>query len=248
MISVVMITKNSQRTLFDSLASVSFLDEIILIDTGSSDNTINIAKTFPNVRIYYKSFSSFSSLRNEGANLAKNDWILALDSDEILSQDLKKEIKALLFFDKTKIYSIPFLNYYRKKQIKCCGWHKERHNRLYHRKIVQFKQNHLHEKIEGKNIKKLFSPIYHHSYHSIDDFLTKMQRYSSLFAKEFHGKKKSSLRKAFCHSIYAFFKSYIIKKGFLGGKEGLIISTYIANTTFYKYLKLMEINEKPPCF
>jgi hypothetical protein len=96
-------------------------------------------------------------------------------------------------------------------------------------------------------IKKLNSPIYHYSYEKIEDFLRKMQKYSTLFAKQYHLKKKSSTFKAIYHAIFTFFKTYFLKRGFLDGKEGVIISTYNANAAFYKYLKLAEINKDKKC-
>ena len=244
MITVSILTKNNEKTLKKALDSVKHLDEIIVLDTGSTDNTVKIAEEYGNVKIYKGVLSGFGDARNRLAKLAENDWILVLDSDEELSEKLKKELLELKLNPRC-VYSAPFHNYYNNKQIKHCGWHREFHIRLYNKKYAAFDNALVHEGLIIKNvqIKKLKNPINHYSYNSIGDFLTKMQRYSTLFAEQNSLKgKKTSFLKAVFHGIFAFFKTYIIKCGILDGKEGFMISVYNANTAFYKYLKLNELN------
>lgn len=249
MISIVILTKNNQRTIYKVLDSTKSFSEVILLDTGSVDNTLEIASSFSNVKIFKKDFSGFGKTRNQASTLAANDWVLALDSDEVLSDKLIDEIKHLKLQNDT-VYSFPFINYYNNKQINFCGWQNEKHIRLYNKKITSFTTSLVHEAVISSNckIENLKSPIYHYSYHQVEDFLRKMQTYSTYFAQQNHNKKKSSLFIAIYHALGSFVKSYIIKKGFLGGQEGFVISVYNANTAFYKYLKLSEINKKePPC-
>ncbi|MBN2479465.1 MAG: glycosyltransferase family 2 protein [Parachlamydiales bacterium] len=245
MISVVILTKNSSNTIEKTLKSVQDFDEVILLDTGSEDDTIKLAKNFKNVKIFKEDFLGFGPLRNLGASFTKNDWILALDSDEVLSDKLIIEIKNLTL-DTQLVYQFPFYNFYNERHIKCCGWQNESHVRLYNKKITKFSDSLVHEKLIDKNLKiyEMKNPIIHTPYLKIEDFLIKMNKYSSLFAQQNKGKKRSSFKKALFHSIFAFFKSYIIKKGIFYGKEGFLISTYNANTALYKYLKLLEINKK----
>ena len=245
MISVVILTKDNEDTIGRTINSVALFDEVLVIDTGSNDRTIDIAKTFDNTKIYKSSFTSFGKLRNYGSNLAKNNWILAIDSDEELSKELAQEILSLSLNDKC-VYSLSFINIYNKKHIKWCGWHPERHVRLYNKKKTNFSYDFIHEKIVTDKLRiiKLRHCVYHYSYRSISDFLIKMETYSSHFARQYHHKKKSSFITALFHGLFAFIKSYIIKRGVFGGKEGFVISLYNANTAFYKYLKLAEINKK----
>jgi len=245
MISVVMLTKNSMATIKAALDAIVDFDEIIIIDTGSTDQTLEIAKQYKNVKIYREHFNGFGPLRNLGSNFAKNEWILALDSDEIITRDLKDEILSIKL-DAQSIYGFHFHNFYNEKQIKSCGWHPETHIRLYNKSTTGFSTSFVHEKLEEQDHQICYfkNPIKHFPYRNIDDFLKKMGKYSTLFALQNKNKKKSSLLKAILHGFFAFFKSYIIKRGFLAGKEGFIISSYNANTAFYKYLKLMEINFK----
>jgi glycosyltransferase involved in cell wall biosynthesis len=241
MISVCILTKNAQETIRDTLESVRFFSEVIILDSGSTDQTLAIAKTYSNVSIHKTEFCGFGPLRNTLAKFATNDWILALDSDEILSKELLDEILKLKL-NVNYAYSIQRNNYYKGKRIKGCGWSPDRVTRLYHRKTTQFSSAQVHESLETKNILPLRFPIVHTPYRNTSEFLAKMQHYSTLFAKQNQGKIKSSYLKAFSHGLFAFFRSYFLKRGFFDGIEGLIISLFNANTTLYKYLKLIELN------
>ena len=243
MISVCILTKNSSETLKKTLDSLLNFSEVLILDTGSTDNTVAIAKNYPNVQIFSEPFSGFGMLRNKIAKKAKNDWILAIDSDEILSTDLFKEISLLKLSENT-VYEIPRINFYNGKKISGCGWGSDTVYRLYNKKIYQFSSDEVHESIKTKKTLRLKSPLYHTPYRSTEDFLKKMQHYTTLFAKQNVGKKQSSFLKAFLKAIFSFFRSFILKGGFFDGKEGFVISLYNSNTTFYKYLKLKEENEK----
>lgn len=241
MISVCILTKNSAVTLRATLESVKTFSEVLLLDNGSTDDTLSIAKSFSNVRICQAPFIGFGPMRNQAAELAAYDWILALDSDEILSPSLIQEISTLKLEPKSA-YLIPRHNFYNGKRIKGCGWDPEAVVRLYHRKTTTFSDAPVHESLITKNVQivALKSPFLHTPYRSTADFLAKMQHYSTLFAQQYQGKKRSSFGKAVGHGLFAFFKSYFLKRGWMCGKEGFIISFYNGNTAFYKYLKLAE--------
>ncbi len=244
MISVTILTKNSQRTLKKTLQSLLTFPEVLIYDSGSTDNTLEIARLFPNVTIYQGEFEGFGIAHNKMSELAKHDWILSIDSDEELSPALCSEIHEL-DFNENVVYRLNRLNMFNGKKMKCCsGWYPDPVVRLYHRKKTSFTTNKVHEKVavDKLEIIDLSQPLYHTPYLAISDFLDKMQHYSTLFSEEKKG-KTVSVSKALLHSWYAFFKSYILKRGFLGGKEGLIISMYNGHTAFYKYLKLLEIKE-----
>lgn len=243
MISVCILTKNSAETLTATLASTGSFSEVVLLDNGSTDATLSIASRYPNVKIFETSFKGFGRLRNEAAVLAQNDWICALDSDEVLSSPLLAELSALSL-NPTCAYSLPRHNFYNGKQIKGCGWYPERLFRLYHRNRARFSEALVHESllIGGLAPFHLQHPIFHTPYRSTADFLAKLEHYSALFAQEHQFKRRSSVSKALSHSVFAFFRSYFLKRGFLDGAEGFIISFYNANVAFYKYLKLAEAN------
>jgi glycosyltransferase involved in cell wall biosynthesis len=241
MISVTVLAKNSQQYIYEVLSALQDFNEVLLYDTGSTDKTMEIAATFPNVTIVQAPFEGFGPTHNKASACAKNDWILSIDSDEIVSPELAKEILEIKL-QEDAVYSFPRHNYYRGKWIKWCGWYPDRQYRLYNRTKTRFSDAQVHEAviIEGMYHVPLKHPIKHYSYRNVDEFLSKMQSYSTLFAMQNRGKKRSSLGKAVCHGFFAFFKSYLLKRGFLGGREGFEIAVYNGNTAFYKYLKLAE--------
>lgn len=244
MISICILTKNSAATLRETLDSVQAFPEVLILDTGSTDETVSIAKKYPNAKILKAEFSGFGDLRNEGASLAKNDWIFALDSDEVLSAALIQEILSLSL-DPVYAYTMPRKNFLNKKWIKGCGWYPDKVARLYNRKRTKFCPAKVHESLETSSLIALKNPLLHTPYRSTDEFLAKMQHYSTLFAKQYKGKRTSSFRKALGHGLFAFFRSYLLKRGFLDGSEGFTISLYNANSAFYKYLKLRELQNQP---
>ncbi len=244
MISATILTKNCQTTLAATLASLKRFPEVLIYDSGSTDQTLEIASKFPNVKIINGIFTGFGPTHNTASSHASHDWILSIDSDEILTPELIEEIFHL-DLNPSKVYQINRKNYFNDKWIRWCGgWHPDPVVRLYNRRATRFTDDAVHEKVIVGDLKltPLYSPLLHTPYRSMGDFLSKMQVYSTLFAEQNKGKKNSSMMKAIAHGWFAFLKSYLLKKGFLGGKEGFIISIYNGHTAFYKYLKLMESN------
>jgi glycosyltransferase involved in cell wall biosynthesis len=246
MISVTVLTKNNEETLGATLASLQEFPEVLLYDSGSTDATLVLAKEFSNVKIVQGPFLGFGPTHNAASALASHDWILSIDSDEVLTPELAGEVLALRL-DNACVYQIGRHNYLNSKWIRsCAGWYPDPVVRLYHRRSTQFTDDAVHEKIltHAMKVQLLSSPLIHTPYRSMEDFLTKMQAYSTLFAEQHKGKKSSSLLKALLHSSFAFLKSYLLKRGLLAGKEGFLISLYNGHTAFYKYMKLLELNKK----
>ena len=244
-ISVTILTKNSEKYLQEVLSHLTDFDEVLLYDNGSTDSTFAIASRFPNVNIVKGTFEGFGVTHNKASAAAKHDWILSIDSDELASAALVAKLKALPL-NQAAVYSFPRHNYFEGKWIRWCGWYPDRQYRLYNRKTTAFTNADVHEAVivDGHLHIPLDAPIIHYSYASQEDFLAKMQSYSSLFAKQYVGRKNSSVPKAIAHGCAAFLKSYLLKRGFLGGSQGFMISVYNGNTAYYKYLKLREANRK----
>lgn len=244
MISVTILTKNAAATLFSVLQATRPFSEVIILDTGSTDETLEIASGFSNVKVRKAPFNGFGPAHNLAANHASYDWVLSLDSDEVPTSALVQEILSLNL-DTQCVYSFPFHNYFNGKWIKGCGWYPDRHVRLYHKKTTAFSTDYVHEKILADRTRTvdLKHPVKHYSYRSISDLLAKMEVYTELFARQNHGKQPSSFGKACLHGLYAFIKAYFFQRGVFVGKEGLIISLYKGQTSFYKYLKLWRLNQ-----
>jgi len=241
MITATVLTKNAEKSLKKTLDSLVDFPEVLVLDSGSNDETLTIAKTYPNVQVHSSPFLGFGPMHNYAAKLATYDWILSIDADEELSKELADEILGEKL-DPEKIYKIQRHNFFNGKHIKWCGgWHPDWVTRLYHRKETSFSEDLVHEKVEPNDLEKqsFKNHLKHTPYLEMSDFLSKMQHYSTLFAEQNQG-QEGSIFEALLHSWFAFIKSYIFKRGFLGGKEGFIISMYNGHTTFYKYLKLAE--------
>ena len=238
MITITILTKNAARTLRQTLDSVKSFDEVIILDNGSTDETLEIAKNYPNVSIHFSPFIGFGPLHNLASSIAKHDWIFSLDSDEVMTEELLLSLKSLKL-DSSCIYQVDRKNLYNEKWIRGCGWHPDSKVRLFHRKMTKFTDDFVHEKVIDSALKiiSLKAAILHRSYLTVSDFLTKMEHYSTLYAEN-NPQKKSSLSKAVFMGIYTFFKSYILKRGVFDGKEGFIISLYNSQVSYYKYLKI----------
>lgn len=235
------ITKNSQNTLKECLDSLKDFDEVILIDNGSSDDTLAIARGFANVRVQESEFIGFGPLKNLAISYAKNDWIFSIDSDEVLESSTLELIKNLTLEPKT-IYAMPRKNLYNGEWIKACGWYPDYVYRIFNKTHTRFNENIVHESVmihKDSVIKKLKSGIRHYAYDSIAHLLEKMQIYSSLWAEQ-NVHKNSSPLKAITRSIWSFVRNYFFKKGFLYGYKGFVISVCNALGVFFKYMKLYE--------
>ena len=235
-ISVIILTNGT--ILDETLKSLIGFDEVVIINTGESP----FETLLPNAVVITYPYDG-DLTRAIGIAKAKHNWILSIDSDEVLTPELIKEINALRLTENIA-YSIPFKNFFNGRFIRGCGWYPDRHVRLFNRKKTGFQPVRIHSSVMtgGLEVKKLKGAILHYSYRSIHDFLQKMQLYSDLYATEYGKSKKSSLSKAIWHGFFAFLRSYVIKRGFLDGKEGWIISAYQGHMAYYKYLKLMEIS------
>ncbi|MDQ7005529.1 MAG: glycosyltransferase family 2 protein [Ghiorsea sp.] len=246
-ISVVMITKNAERKLEQCLASLSSFPEVIIYDNGSTDNTLDIAAKFPNVKIFEGEFFGFGETKKHASTLASHDWVFSLDADEVVSVELAKELQSINL-DTQSCYQVRRDNYYRGKHIKCCGWYPEYIVRLYHRGVTNFSHAKVHETIESKglHIKKLHAPIEHYSFDSVADFLVKIQSYSEIYANDMQGKKQVSVLAGVGRGLFAFIKSYFFRKGMFCGFEGLVIAFFHGLGTTVKYLKLYEKNNPKP--
>lgn len=244
-ISVVIIVKNGAKTIFNTLNSLKEFNDVVVYDNGSVDGTQNIAKKFSNVNLIEGDFLGFGSTKNKAASYAKNEWILILDSDEVVDNELLNTLKNKKLNSKF-VYTLNFHAYYKDIQIKHCGWNNQKIKRVYNKTKTKFNDNLVHENIIDTDFKneELKGNIKHYSYQSLSDFIIKIDRYSSLFANENVGRKKSSPSKAFFNGTFSFFKTYILKRGFLDGYAGLVIAITHATNNFFKYMKLYELNKE----
>lgn len=244
MFSAIIITKNAEKYLNRCLQALHSFPEIVILDNGSTDKTLEIAATFANVKIFHSPFIGFGPLKNLAATYATNDWLFSIDADEVADNELINEILKREWKE-NEIGVLYRLNYYRNTPIETAGYGNDWIPRVYNRKSTQFSDVEVHEGIIEKNMisSKLKGKLHHFSSDSIEELIQKMQHYSTLFANTHYKKKFPTWTSIYFRTIWAFIKAYFIQKGIFSGYIGFLLSFTTACTTFYKYMKLYEINK-----
>ena len=244
-ISAVVLAKNNENTIRKTLQSLVEFEDVVVYDNGSTDNTIEIVQEFKNVNLVEGEFKGFGWTKNKAVSFSKYDWVIIIDSDEVVDEILLQTLKKQELNKKT-VYQLNFKAFYKDIQVKYCGWNNQKIKRMYNKKSTSYTMSDVHEDIisDGFKVELLAGNVEHYSYHSISEFVIKADHYSTLFAKNNVGTKSSSPIKAFFNGAYSFIKTYIFKKGFLDGYVGLIISFSHMVTNFYKYIKLYELNKE----
>lgn len=244
-ISAVVLAKNNENTIEKTLKSLQDFDDVVVYDNGSTDSTMTIARGFKNVNLVEGEFKGFGWSKNKAVSFTKYDWVIIIDSDEVIDAKLLEILKTKQL-DKNKVYQLNFKAFYKDIQVKYCGWNNQKIKRLYNKTVTSYNMNDVHEDIisDGFEMEILGGNVEHYSYHSISQFIIKADHYSTLFAKNNVGKKNSSPTKAIFNGIYSFVKTYFFKRGFLDGYVGLVISFSHMVTNFYKYIKLYELNKE----
>lgn len=238
-LSAIIITKNEERCIAKCLESVKWVDEIIVLDSGSTDRTVEICRKWtPNV--YETDWPGYGVQKGRALAKATCDWVLSIDADEVVSGELRSEIEASMQQDKFAAYRIPHLNNFCGQIMRHGTWWPDAHPRLARRDRVKFNDRIVHEGmvIEGR-IGMLKSPFFHDTAPDLETFLGKRNLYSSLSAEiMFNRGRTGGIMKAVTHGSWAFFRMYVIKRGFLDGRMGIVSSVIMAMETFYKYVKL----------
>lgn len=225
------ITKNEEENIEDAVRSASFADEVLILDSGSTDQTCNIAETL-GARVVYQEWMGFGRQKNMAVTLASHDWVFVLDSDERITEALKEELLALLQDPEKDGYYVARLNNFWGKDIKTCGLYPDYSIRFFDRTKGKFSDDTVHESVQLQSkAGYLKNHLLHLAYKSIDEFITKQNRYSTL-----HHKKNNRV-KAIFNPYWTFFKLFIVKKGFLDGWDGFIISKLYTQYTFWKHIK-----------
>ncbi|GAB4281921.1 MAG: glycosyltransferase family 2 protein [Marinilabiliales bacterium] len=246
-ISTVIITFNEEKNIRRCLQSViDVSDEIIVIDSFSTDKTEEICKDF-NVRFVTRQFEGYSESKNFGISLAKHEYILSVDADELISDKLKEDILLVKNNPVYDAYYVNRLNNYCGKWIKHCGWYPDRKIRLWKKGLGLWKGT-IHEIVDltTENIGYLKGDLLHYSYYSISDHLKQIEKFTEI-ASEDEAKqgKNASIIKILVAPVWKFFKDYIIRLGFLDGYYGYIVCKMSAYATFIKYVKIRQKRKNP---
>lgn len=237
-ISAVIITKNEEMNIERCLNSLAWVDEIVILDTGSTDKTTEICKAFGTKVFHLDNWQGFGQAKHFAVSLAQNDWIISLDADEVVTSDLKDSILKVLENPSYDIYSIKRKSYYLGKLIRHSGWNNDYPKRLFNRKIAQFDLKPIHESVIGsRNIGKIENNILHYTYPTISSHLRKINHYTDLSVFK---KTRSSILESVLKSIIKFFKMYFFQLGFLDGTKGFILAIISSFGILIKYLKIWE--------
>ncbi len=249
-ISVIIITKNEEKNIEACLQSVSWADEIIIVDNNSHDQTVQLCQQFTDNILITEDWPGFGVQKNRALARASGEWILSIDADERVSSALRDEILSVINTDTADAYSIPRLANFCGRWIKHSGWYPDYVLRLFRRNKAKFSDALVHERVElvsqGVPL-KLKSDLLHYTFTQLEEVLDKTNLYSTANAQiSLQQGKSSGLFKAIFHGVWTFFRSYVLRLGFLDGKEGFIIAVFNAQTSYYRYLKLMYLQQSEP--
>ncbi len=250
-LSGVIITYNEAKNIEKCLQSlVGVVDEIVVVDSLSTDETVNICKRY-NAKVIEKSFLGYIEQKNFALKQATYDYIVSLDGDEALSETLQKSIIALKSDWKLNGYYCNRLNNFCGQWIKHSDWYPNKKLRVFDRRKAQWKGINPHDQIElnikHDNVGNLKGDILHWTYQSYSEFNLKTEYFSTIAAKAYYDLgKKAPIWKIIFNPTWAFFKAYILRLGFLDGFNGFVICVQTANITFLKYSKLRELNKINP--
>ncbi len=246
-ISIVIACKNEATIIANTLQSLQGVsDDIVVYDNGSTDGTQQIIQQLAHVRLAEGSFEGFGKTKNKANSLTKHDWILSLDADEAIDEELKQSLLALNPENEKTVYDISFKTFLGDKYIKYGEWGGDHHIRLFNKKVVSWNDAPVHEELilpTGIEVKKIKGYVLHKTMADMQDYATKMAGYAMLNAeKYFRQGKKASWWKLRLSPGFTFFHYYILKRGFMDGHEGYVCAKMTAWYTFLKYARLKELH------
>lgn len=244
-VSVVIITKNEAEVIAQCIkAARRFTDDVVVVDNGSTDHTMQIAHSL-GCRVFERNWEGYGANKNKGIALARYDWILSLDADEVTDGNLIYALQQLDYTDPATVYDISFKTYFGKKLIRFGSWGRDHHIRLFNRQHVRWSELRVHETLllpAGCVKKKLTGYIHHYSVDGLAEYKQKALHYARLSAQKYYqAGKKSSIIKRWLSPSFNFLKNYVFYLGFADGKEGWYIATNTARHTWFKYRLLQKM-------
>lgn len=240
LISATIVTLNEERNIARAINSLSCADEVVVVDSGSTDRTREIARSL-GARVIEEPWRGYAGQKNFAAECAVNDWILSLDADEELTQALRVEIGLLKSGSpQAEGYDMPRLAQYLGRWIRHSGWYPDRKIRLYHRGRGAWTGDYVHESVRmAGEPGHLNSDLLHYTCQSLSQHLRTLDRYTTLAAQEVRARRKSvGMSRLAIDPAWTFVRTYVIQRGFLDGPEGLTIAWMAALYTFLKYAKV----------
>jgi len=244
-LSVAIITKNEEDRLPECLASVAFAAEVVVVDSGSTDRTVEIARDFGAV-VHAEPWQGFGRQKQLAIDRCRHDWVLVLDADERVAPETQWEIREVLAAGRCVAYSLPRKNYFCGRWLRHAGWWPDRVVRLFRKDSARMSERSVHESLEVHGpVGALRHPLVHYANKDLAQTLGKVNHYSSAGANELFAQgETASASKALLRAVWSFFHNYILRGGFLDRGEGLIMAVSDFMNVFFKYAKLRELQKQ----
>ena len=245
-LSVIIITQDEAANIRACIESAAWADEIVVVDSGSTDGTPEICREL-GAKVYAHDWPGFGPQKNRALDYATGDWVLSLDADERVTPELSREIEVVLKNETANAaYDIPRLSNYCGRFMRHSGWHPDYVTRLFRRGSARFSDDLVHERllVTGET-GRLNSELLHYAFDNLEEVLHKMDRYSTAGARMMrqHG-RRATLSGAVLRGLWSFVRTYVLRAGFLDGREGFMLAVSNAEGTYYRYLKLMLMQKK----
>ncbi|MBU6951597.1 glycosyltransferase family 2 protein [Hahella sp. HN01] len=244
-LTATIITLNEASRIARCIESVQFADEVVVVDSGSTDDTCRIAQDM-GCRVITQEWLGYGGQKQFAVDLASSDWVLCIDADEVVTSELAASIKQVMQRPDADAYSFPRRNYFLGEPLRYGEGYPDRSLRLFNRKKAGWTQDLVHEAVrcEGR-IQKLEGDLNHFSEETISQYLAKQNKYTQIQAEDmFRRGKKVGLGKILVSPIIRFFKFYVIRRGFLDGMPGFVHIVIGCMNSFVKYVKLYELRSK----
>lgn len=244
-LSVIIITKNESANIGDCMDSVAFADEIIVVDSDSADDTCAIAAAKGARVVQTDDWPGFGPQKNRALDLATQEWVLSIDADERVTPELADAIGQALCEPSADAYKIARLSNFCGRWIRHSGWWPDYVIRLFRRETARFSDAAVHESVQAAGpVAVLNGHFLHYSHPDMHGLIIKINRYSSEAAGMMHARgKRSGVLVACGHAIWTFIRIYLIRRGFLDGKEGFVLAVTASAGSFFRYAKLMFLNK-----
>jgi len=243
-LSAIIITKDEAQNITGCLGALKFANETIVVDTGSSDNTIDLARA-GGADVYQTDWQGFGHGKSFALKKATGEWVLSVDADEIITDDLAKEIKSAIEKDNYNGFEIPRRTNFLGKWIRHSGWYPDYVLRLFKKESGHFTDSTVHEKVivDGP-IGKLKNPLLHYSYPDMNRYLRKLETYTDLASKQMYEKgKRFSFASLLFKPAGTFCRHFIFRAGFLDGIEGFMIACLSSYGKFIRLIKLRQLEK-----
>lgn len=248
-VGAILITQDEERNLPECLAALHWCDQVVVLDGGSRDRSVELARAWGARVEQACDWPGFGPQKNRALALADCDWVLSIDADERVSPALAREIRAAVAdAGDTAAFSMPRLSSFCGQFMRHGGWYPDRVVRLFRRGSARFSDDLVHERLRVDGpVGRLREDLLHISYRSLDDVLEKMNRYSSAGARQAAAAGRGAgVATALSHSLWAFVRAYVLRRGFLDGRLGFVLACSIAHETWYRYLKLWRLAPTRP--